>query len=394
MSKEENVTDENTNLENGNIEQNLSENPSEDELDALFDSHVTPETEEDNQEDSQVISTSSGDDDDDDDDDDDTPDETKNKAVEEGPSKEDLEKEKEVNKQIESGKNYIDQELINSIEDKELRQKVWSLANTANSHYGRYRQADEENRRLKADLQRLQQERMAQPNPANQAQKDEQDKEHAEKIKRLKDDYPDLADSIQALADNTFKQKSQEFEELIDQKYGQMRQRYEEDRRQQETQRLEEAANTIFRTEETGVSYRDVVASPDFSAWLGTQPESIQRFAESDDAAEVSRLLQMFESDYSREYRNQYGRDWYEDVKPTQSPNEETPSSANSNSDPTAESQANGSNRADQIAAKREQTLRKSVTGVRPSRSASTPDSPLNDPDAYFDHLASKSTRR
>lgn len=390
MSKE-NVTDENTESGIESQETNQNEALSDEELDNLFESHVSGEevqadeqdefddepgvTERDNKEENQEKSDESS------------------RTGKEGPSSEDLEKERKVTEQINKGKNYIDQELLNSIEDPELKQKVWSLANTASSHHGRLTQREQENRQLKERIAQLERERNSQPDPATQAQKNEQDKAHQAKINRLKEDYPDLAESIQALTDSTFKEKSQELRELIDQEYGPMRQRVLEESRQLEKQRLEEAAQSIFRTNETGVSYRDVVASPEFSAWLQAQPESIQKFADSDIAAEASRLLQMFEHDYSREYRNQYGRDWFEDVKANMNQAEETPSSANSANDPTANEQAPTPNKADEIAARRDQTRRTAVTRVTPSRSHGSNSTPP-DLDTLFDQYASKSTRR
>lgn len=382
--QEQSVTDANTEVETENNDLVAKKAQEDAELDQLWDDLVEgkdvgePKTEEDDEE---VASN-----------DEETNEGEESTEKEDGPSKEDLEKENQVVEAI-GNKNYIDHDLIKSIEDKELRQKVWNLANTAQSHYNRLHHRDQEINRLKSDLDRMKREFESRPDPATQQQKEQQDKEYSEKIQQFKQDYPDLVDKIDAMANNIFDQKSQQLRELFDKEYGQMRDRYQEESLRTETQRLEEAAKDIFRTEETGVSYRDVVASPDFSDWLETQPAAVKKLAESDNAAEVTSLFKQFEYDYSRKYREMYGRDWVDDVKAARSQSEETHPSANSHNDPTAQAETPTPSKADEVAAKREQTKRKSVTGVKPSRPATTSSMDLEDPDALFDHLAEKSAR-
>lgn len=319
---------------------------------------------------------------------DETPEE-EDSPVEEGPSEEDRDKERRAVEAMQNDSD-IPHDLINSIEDKELRTKVWSIANTAKSNHGRFMKSQQELQQVRQELDNLRRQQQNQPVAQNKQEQEIQDKDLDEKISRLKSDYPDLAESIDALADYKSNQKIQEVTELFDQKYGQMHQQYQEQRRYDEMQRLDQAANTIFDTENTGVSYRDVVASPEFRNWLDNQPASIKAFAESDNSAEVAHLLQSFETDYSREYRNQTGRDWREDVISMQNRAEETDPPANSRNTP---SEPNGTSKADKVAQKRDKQRNTAVTGVRPARSAPNPDVPQSY-EALFDQIAKQSAKQ
>lgn len=283
-------------------------------------------------------------------------------------------------------KNYIDRELINSIEDKELRQKVWNLANTAQSHYNRLYAREQEYNHLKRYVDELEKEK--QQSGKSQQEKKEIDadlNQAKQKIQQFKEDYPDLADSIQALAEDTFNEKNKEFTELFERKLSPIQQKMEEESRQAEVQRLEQAAKTIFNTDETGVDYREVVASPDFQAWREQQDQSIQKLIESDNAAEVALVLRQFESDYSRAYREQYGRDWVEDVRASREGSQaKKPANSPKTTDPEATKQG------DQIKEKREKRKQAAVTGVKPGRSSTNTQTDL-DEDALFKHFAKQS---
>lgn len=304
------------------------------------------------------------------------------------PSEQDLDKERRVVEAVQNDSD-IPHDLINSIEDKELRTKVWSIANTAKSNHGRFMKSQQELQQVRQELDNLRRQQQNQPVAQNKQEQEIQDKDLDEKISRLKSDYPDLAESIDALADYKSNQKIQEVTELFDQKYGQMHQQYQEQRRYEEMQRLATAANTIFDTEKTGVRYEDVVASPEFRTWLDAQPSSIRAFAESDNSAEVAHLLQSFETDYSREYRNQTGRDWREDVVAMQNQAEETNPPANRNTP----SEPNDTSKADRVAEKRDRQRNTAVTGVRPARSATNPDVPQSY-EALFDQIAKQSAKQ
>jgi len=101
-------------------------------------------------------------------------------------------------------KSYIDQDLINSIEDKELRQKVWNLANTAQSHYNRVYAKEQEVNKLRNEIAHLQAEQqLAARKTSTATEKKAVDEDTQRKISRLKEDYPDLSDSIEAMFQTT-----------------------------------------------------------------------------------------------------------------------------------------------------------------------------------------------
>lgn len=280
-------------------------------------------------------------------------------------------------------KNYIDHDLINSIEDKELRQKVWSLANTAQSHYHRVYAKEQEVNKLRNQITQLEAEReVAKQSATTQKQEDKIDKDTEAKISRLKRDYPDLADSIEAMFQNQLESRTKELRELIDQSVVPMKERYEEESRQAEIQRLEEAANDIFHTDTTGITFREVVASPDFKTWLDGQDESIKRLANSDRAAEVISVLKNFEYDYSREYQKAYGKSWVEAV--TGESQAKKPSSTNSSTNPEL------AKKAEAIKQKRENKKKAAVSGIAPSRQSTNNDAQA-DAEAYFNHFAKQS---
>lgn len=302
-------------------------------------------------------------------------------------TQEDEQKAAEVFKQAEQtktgNKNYIDQELINSIEDKELRQKVWNLANTAQSHYHRVYAKEQEVRQLKNQITQLQAEQeVAKGSATNKKQESQVDKATEDKISRLKRDYPDLADSIEAMFNTQLESRTKELRELFEKEVVPFKQKVEEESRQQEIQSLEQAANDIFQTEVTGVSFRDVVASPDFQTWLEGQDESIQRLANSDRAAEVVSVLKNFEYDYSREYQKAYGKTWVEAL--TGEDEAKKPSSTNPTTDPEL------TKKAEDIKQRRDTRKKAAVTGVNPSRSSTSNDANV-DAEAYFNHFAKQS---
>lgn len=310
----------------------------------------------------------------------DSPDE----EAEESTSPEDQVKAEQAVEQI-GNKNYIDQELINSIDDKELRQKIWNLANTAQSHYNRVYAKEQEVNKLRNELARLEADQML---AKTQAQSKEQEKAVDEatekKIDRLKQDYPDLADSIEAMFQVKISEQSDQLRELFDKEYSPIKQKMQEESRQSELQSLDQAAADIFRTKKTGVNYREVVASPDFQTWLQQQDASIRKFATSDRAAEVITVLKNFEYDYSRKFEEVNGQSWVEYVAGQREQAKKPQSSTNPQNNPA--STAKG----DQIKQKREKQLKTAVTGIKPSRHASDSGASL-DSESLFNHFAKQS---
>lgn len=299
-------------------------------------------------------------------------------------SQEDQEKANQAVEQI-GNKNYIDQDLINSIEDKDLRQKVWNLANTAQSHYNRVYAKEQEVSKLRNEIATLQaQQQVAMQNTQSKAEEKAVDEATQRKISRLKEDYPDLADSIEAMFQTKISEHSEQLRELFDKEYSPIRQKMEEESRQSEVNRLEQAAQDIFRTDQTGVNYRDVVASPDFQTWLEQQDQSIKQLANSDRAAEVINVLKNYEYDYSRQFEKVNGQSWVEYVVSQREQAKKPQSSTNTPNDPA--STAKG----DQIKQQREKRLKTAVTGVKPSRHASNSGASL-DSDSLFNHFAKQS---
>lgn len=282
-------------------------------------------------------------------------------------------------------KNYIDQDLINSIEDKELRQKVWNLANTAQSHYNRVYAKEQEVTKLRNELAQVQaQQQLALQNSQSAAEDKKIDEETQRKINRLKEDYPDLSDSIEAMFQSKISEHSNQLRELFDKEYSPIREKMAQESRQSEMQTLEQAANDIFRTDQTGVNYRDVVASPDFHTWLEQQDPSIKQLANSERAAEVISVLKNYEYDYSRQFEKVNGQSWVEYVTSQREQAKKPQSSTNTPNDPA--STAKG----DQIKQNREKRLKTAVTGVKPSRHASNSGASL-DSESLFNHFAKQS---
>lgn len=278
-------------------------------------------------------------------------------------------------------KNYIDKDLINSIEDKELRQKVWNLANTAQSHYHRVFAKEQEVNQLRNKLAQLEAEREIAKRDATTAVQEKQvDKAVNDKIARLKRDYPDLAESIEALFQTELEGKTKELRELIDKNLAPIQQKVQEETRQSEISVLESAAKDIFQTEITGVTYKEVVASDDFKTWLESQDESIKKLAQSDRAAEVVTLLKTFEYDYSREYQKAYGKTWVQALT-------EQDNKAATNA-PSLDPEL--AKKADALKQQRETKKKAAVTGIAPSRQSTSSDAQL-DRDSLFNHFAKQS---
>jgi len=310
--------------------------------------------------------------------------ETEPEAETEEASQEDQEKANQAVEQI-GNKNYIDQDLINSIEDKDLRQKVWNLANTAQSHYNRVYAKEQEVSKLRNEIATLQaQQQVAMQNTQSKAEEKAVDEATQRKISRLKEDYPDLADSIEAMFQTKISEHSEQLRELFDKEYSPIRQKMEEESRQSEVNRLEQAAQDIFRTDQTGVNYRDVVASPDFQTWLEQQDQSIKQLANSDRAAEVISVLKNYEYDYSRQFEKVNGQSWVEYVVNQREQAKKPQSSTNTPNDPAS------TTKGDQIKQQREKRLKTAVTGVKPSRHASNSGASL-DSDSLFNHFAKQS---
>lgn len=313
-----------------------------------------------------------------------TEEDAEEEPAEEEASPDDQQKADQAVEQI-GNKNYIDQDLINSIEDKDLRQKVWNLSNTAQSHYNRVYAKEQEVNKLRndvADLQAQQQIALQKSQSSTEAKKIDEDTQR--KISRLKEDYPDLSESIEAMFQSKISEQSEQLRELFDKEYSPIREKMAQDSRQHEVQNLDQAANDIFRTDQTGVNYRDVVASPDFRTWLEQQDTSIKQLANSERAAEVISVLKNYEYDYSRQFEKANGKSWVEYVVSQREQAKKPQNSTNTPNNPAS------TTKGDQIKQQREKRLKTAVTGVKPSRHASNSGASL-DSESLFNHFAKQS---
>jgi len=138
--------------------------------------------------------------------------------------------------------------------------------------------------------------------PANEEADVATAQELPESLKQLQEDYPELGKQLAAIYQEQASTLRKEFSDQIDP----IIETQTTDAKALEQAQIEEAASDIFKTEETGVYWKDVVSSDDFSAWLSTQPVFIQDTARtSKDAKDGIDILRMYESDYQAEVTKQ-----------------------------------------------------------------------------------------
>jgi len=117
----------------------------------------------------------------------------------------------------------------------------------------------------------------------------------SEALSQLKSDYPELSKTLEAVMAERETSLKQEF----DARLTPIQEGREADAKASAASQLEQKAAEIFDTENTGVYWKDVVHSEDFSAWLDTQPSFIQNTARTtEDPAEGLDVLAMYERAY------------------------------------------------------------------------------------------------
>jgi hypothetical protein len=119
--------------------------------------------------------------------------------------------------------------------------------------------------------------------------------EPPDSLRQLKEDYPELG----AQLDEIFAHERAQAEALVDSRLQPLQEKLDHDAQASEQEVLESKAAKIFNTEETGVHWKDVVQSEDFSAWLDQQPSFIQDTARTTkNASDGLDILQMYENAY------------------------------------------------------------------------------------------------
>ena len=153
------------------------------------------------------------------------------------------------------------------------------------------KERDEAEHRAKSDASRvaalsrkLQQLSMAPPSatPAPSAEPTEAQKALDDKIKKLREDYGDIADPLVELIEA---QKA-ELDSVRTTLHG-----------LNAAQQAQVIAQEEQALEARHPDWRNIAQSPDFSSWLQIQPENIQRLANSWDARETSVVLTLFKAE-------------------------------------------------------------------------------------------------
>lgn len=199
----------------------------------------------------------------------------------------------------------------------------------------------------------------ANPKPAAQ--------EPPEAYRQLKEDYPELSQQL----DEIFAHERAQAEALVDSRLKPIQEKMSKDAQASEVDMLEREAAKIFKTEETGVHWKDVVASEDFAAWVEQQPAFIQKTArETKSASDGIEILRMFENAYQAAVQN------------TQRPEPEQHK-------PAEES----TSRADKLKADRDRRKASTVSPVSKPAGTDT-DALAGDYDSMFNTMWSKRTSR
>lgn len=184
---------------------------------------------------------------------------------------------------------------------EDVREKAVQLKNVAGSHYGRatafQRRVDELNRELSRmksrDAAPADTKKPEDKSLASQSAAQETPKEWA----KLQEDFPEFAEAVEAIRASD----REAFNKQLEEKLAPLEQTRLQQERQQFYDKVTDAAEEIFDTKKTGVSWTDVVEGEDFKAWLQMQPGSVQQAARLPDPNEAIHVLKMYESDYQAE---------------------------------------------------------------------------------------------
>lgn len=175
---------------------------------------------------------------------------------------------------------------------EEQREMAERLKHTALSDRGRVsaltRKLDETN----TELARA---RSAQVAPAPEDVSAPNAQQLPESIQKLQEDYPELGKQLVDIFNDREAALKQEISAQIDP----IKEARDADARAADQALIEREAAEIFKTEETGTYWKDVVRSEDFTNWLDTQPTFIQNTARtSNDPQDGIDVLRLYENDY------------------------------------------------------------------------------------------------
>lgn len=177
---------------------------------------------------------------------------------------------------------------------EEVKDEAERLKHSAESDRGRISAYNRQLRDLREELDRMKSRPAARPAATGAPATEPAVHELPEKFKQLKEDFPEFAEAVDSLREYDREQFEQQLEAKL--------QPLEQDRVKQQqhdfNSAVDEAANEIFNTNETGTEWRDVVHSEDFTAWLQMQPRSVKEAATKPDPAEAINVLSRYESDY------------------------------------------------------------------------------------------------
>lgn len=183
---------------------------------------------------------------------------------------------------------------INSLPD-EVKEQAEALKHRAQSDQGRVAAYNRRVNDLQAEVDRM---KPRQPQTAEQARSPAPAaSELPEEFKKLKEDFPEFADAVEAIRAHDREQ----FRAELSEKLQPLEAERTTARRSNFKQAVTTAAEDIFDTQNTGVVWEDVVQGEDFRAWLSMQPKSVQHAATIPDAEEAIYVLRSYERDYQAE---------------------------------------------------------------------------------------------
>lgn len=188
---------------------------------------------------------------------------------------------------------------IDSLPD-EVKDEAERLKHSAESDRGRISAYNRQLRDLREELDRMKSRPAAPPAATAATATAPAVHELPEKFKQLKEDFPEFAEAVDSLREYD----RIEFEKQLEAKLQPLEQGRVRQQQHDFNSAVDEAAQEIFNTNETGTDWRDIVQGEDFTAWLRMQPRSVQEAATKPDASEAINVLTRYESDYQAAIAN------------------------------------------------------------------------------------------
>lgn len=184
---------------------------------------------------------------------------------------------------------------INSLPE-EVQEQAKALRNQANSHQGRATAFQRRVNELTDELRRLEQARAEAPAEQKPSASESAAPEQLKKLERLKEDFPEFAEALEEVI--SFERK--EVERRVKETLKPLEEERAKKRSDDFNKAVDEGAEEIFHTTETGLHWKAVVDGDDFRAWLQMQPKSVQQAARAPDPDEAIYVLRRYEDDYQR----------------------------------------------------------------------------------------------